>query len=547
MANQRPRNTPTESAKPTRQSPRSQGRQSTKSQQTAKGGKTRVSNLQREGVKQYPDEDDSQFKASSKQPGVRKSTKRRHYKNNGAESNHQTKRPRHRPAQYTDSARNIPPGKEDSIERWLEESSWSRRVSPEHQPRLSEAVIKMPRKAAPFFPSPVSSIESTTSASRESEKSTASVHDTDYRDALSYRNIYIESERPPMELMLRAHRIISRQRLSPEMDDATVQKVKENARKLQNEAEDKIIKQLAPHIIPAMTEIPDLRLEMNTDQQWFNSIPIPLDASILTTPLPLPKPKPDLTFGYSRAAFTRNQLGTIDLLVDDQFGRSHAIPDQKIRFPFLQVEFKSQAKNGTHYIAANEAAGAGAIALNGNMNLIQRSFGIDKFDYEEPQYFSISMDHQLACVNVHWLRAPAEGGQHSFHVEGLSKYLLDDEKGIRAISRAIKNILDHAADAQLRKLCNALDAYRDTVVRSRAMANPTIRRTVGTAQPLDSRMESGVLCENEGIAEPLQEAMQTKRRSRRKQTTVRGEVRSHVDVPAKVGPISFKRTSRARI
>ncbi|KAK5321522.1 hypothetical protein LTR98_011888, partial [Exophiala xenobiotica] len=157
---------------------------------------------------------------------------------------------------------------------------------------------------------------------------------------------------------------------------------------------------------------------------------------------------------------------TIDLLVDDQFGRSDAVPDQKVRFPFLQIEFKSQAKNGTHYIATNQAAGAGAIALNGNLELIRRSFGMEKFDCEEPRYFSVTIDHQLACVNVHWLKAPAEkGGQHSFHVEGLSKHLLDDANGIRALSRAIKNILDNGADARLRTLCGALDAYRETQTR----------------------------------------------------------------------------------
>ena len=48
-----------------------------------------------------------------------------------------------------------------------------------------------------------------------------------------------------------------------------------------------------------------------------------------------------------------------------------------------------------------KAAGAGAIALNGNIELMQRSFGMGKFDYDEPQYFSVTMDHQLACVNVH--------------------------------------------------------------------------------------------------------------------------------------------------
>ncbi|KAK5209640.1 hypothetical protein LTR72_012450, partial [Exophiala xenobiotica] len=161
------------------------------------------------------------------------------------------------------------------------------------------------------------------------------------------------------------------------------------------------------------------------------------------------------------------------------FGRSYAVPDQKIRFPFLEVEFKSQAKNGTHYIATNQAAGAGAIALNGNLELMRRSFGLEQFDYEEPLYFSISMDHELARINVHWLRALAEGGHHSFHVEGLSKHLLDDANGIRALSRAIRNILDNGADARLRTLCGALDAYRETVVRNRNAANAQRERQHG--------------------------------------------------------------------
>ena len=408
----------------------------------------------------------------------------------------EVKRPRPSLAQTIEAITG--PDTEGSIENWLEESSWSRKTSTELQPELPEAVIKMPRKAAAVLPSPDNSYESTTATSRKSEKSTASVHDRDYRQSLRYRNIYIERENPPPELMRRAQRIISRSRTSPELDDSTIDELKRASRRLQDDAEDKIIKQLVPDIVPAMKKLPDQRLEMNADQPWFNSVPVPLNANVLTTPLPLPKPKPDLAFGYSQAAFNEKQLMTIDLLVDDQFGQSYAVPDQKVRFPFLQIEFKSQAKSGTHYIATNQAAGAGAIAVNGSIDLMQRSFGMGKFDYEEPHYFSISMDHQLACINVHWLAAPGEGGQHSFHVEGISQHLLRDENDIRAVSRAIKNILDWGADPRLRALCKALDAYRETVVRNREVANaqtrqghnmlPTpriIRQTQGIVQPIE--------------------------------------------------------------
>lgn len=313
------------------------------------------------------------------------------------------------------------------------------------------------------------------------------------------------------------------------MDDATIQKLKDKSRRLRTEAEDVIIKQLAPHIIPAMDEIPDQRLEMNSDQPWCNSVHIPLKPSILTSPLPLPRPKPDLAFGYSEAAFTENQLGTIDLLIDDQFGRSYVVPDQKLRFPFLDIEFKSQAKNGTHYIATNQVAGAGAIALNGNMELIQRSFGMESFDYDEPQFFSVTMDHELARINVHWLRAPTDGGQHSFHVEGLTQHLLRDANGIRAVSRAIKNILDHGADARLRTLCSALDAYRETVIRNRETANAqrmqrhevpsqpqTNQQARRRAPPPDPRVEGGASYEKEDrISRPSDEPVQPLQTERR--------------------------------
>jgi hypothetical protein len=296
------------------------------------------------------------------------------------------------------------------------------------------------------------------------------VHDTDYRYLLRYRNIYIERDDPPAELMQHAKRLISRQRESPEIDDATAQDLRDTARKLQNEGEDNIIQQLGPYIIPAMNRVPDQKLARNANQPWFNHIPVPLNPNVLTNPLPLPKPKPDLAFGYSEVAFTENQLMTIDLLIDDKFGRSYAVPDKKLRFPFLDIDFKSQAKSGTHYVATNQVAGTGAVALNGHLELMKRSSGLAKLDYNEPQFFSVTIDHEIARVNVHWLSKPAESGQYGFHVESLSKHFLDDADSIRAVIRAIKNILDYGLDARLRKLCEALDVYWEKVSLERKAA-----------------------------------------------------------------------------
>lgn len=472
-------------------------------------------------------------------------------------SNDDSKRPKHCDLTRQSKSR-LNHYKEDFIDNWLSESCWSRSTLTANEKFLRELSDNMSRKPANILPSPHGSFPSTISSSRKSVKSTASVHDTDYHHSLRCRNIFIEREDPPVVLMRRAQNIISRPRASPEIDDAAAKEIKKKARRLRDEAEDIIAKQLAPHIISAMDEVPDSRLAMNSDQQWSNFVPVPLDPDVLTNPLPLPKPKPDLAFGYSEAAFNHKQLMTIDLLIDDQFGRSYALPDQKLRFPFLDVEFKSQAKNGTHYVGTNQVAGAGAIALNGSLELIRRSFGTESFDFDEPHFFSVTMDHQLACVNVHWVRNPTEGGQYSFHVEGLSTHLLNDANGIRAVRRAIKNILDHGSDERLRKLCDALDAYRQRVISEReAVTSEKDQRNMGQTEPQpeqrrrsrraqppsreqqEQQSRHNLQVEERGFAnteeyrgDGPQVNLQAGRRSRCNQTTAR-RGRSRANVPTK--------------
>ncbi|KAK7885081.1 hypothetical protein LTR67_010784 [Exophiala xenobiotica] len=185
--------------------------------------------------------------------GAQKSTKRRRCASIGDEPNHGAKRPTHRLAQHIETTSGL--DKEDFIENWIGKSSWSRRASTESERLLPEASVDMPGKSAPVLPSPGNS----TMSSRRSEKSAASVHDTDYRQSLSYRNIYINRNDPPAELIQRAKRIISRSRASPEMDAATAQALMARSRRVETESEDVIIQQLAPGIIPAMDKVPDSR------------------------------------------------------------------------------------------------------------------------------------------------------------------------------------------------------------------------------------------------------------------------------------------------
>ncbi|KAK5214666.1 hypothetical protein LTR72_012183, partial [Exophiala xenobiotica] len=255
---QRPQN-PRESFKTSRKSPRLQEKQAASQQGTARGEQTR--SLQKPVVRQYNrcKVKDNPPVASPADLGAHKSTKRRSCANTEDEFDLPAKRPRHRLAQRTETRTGS--DKENLVENWLEDSVWSRRASTENEHRLPETSLNMPRKVPAVLPSPDNSFEGSISTSRKSEKSAASVHDTDYRQSLRYCNIYVEREKAPVELMRRAHRIISRSRTSPEMDDAAIQELKDTSRELQDEAEEEIIQQLAPQIIPSMKKIPDQRAE----------------------------------------------------------------------------------------------------------------------------------------------------------------------------------------------------------------------------------------------------------------------------------------------
>lgn len=337
---------------------------------------------------------------------------------------------------------------------------------------LQESSDNMLRQPSDVYSPPDETFRGSGFTSRRSVKTTASENDKDDRHSLGHRNIYIQRQDPPLELMRRVERIISQSRASPEMDDFVAKELRDTIRRSAEADEDRIIRELAPHIVPAINEIPSQRLEQKSDQLWSDCVSVPLDPVVLKIPLPLPKSKPDLAFGYSEAAFNRKQLSTIDLLIDDQYGRSYAVPGQNLRFPFLNIEFKSPAQNGSLY----QVAGAGAIALNGNLELISRSFGVENFDFDEPQFFSVLVDDRFACVNVHWIRDKAEGGQYSFHLEELSAHILKDANSVRALQRAIKNILDRGSNTRLPRIRDALEVYRRNFIAEREAVTAMVTR-----------------------------------------------------------------------
>ena len=315
------------------------------------------------------------------------------------------------------------------------------------------------------LPSPEVTTRSFSRASTSvSVKSAASVHDTDYREKLEQYNIYVPGENPPPGLKEEVQKIVFGPRESPEPDDTFIEGLKKVIKEVQNKGEEEVRSKLGAQVIPGYDSPSDERLAVVHGQLWNKSVAVPLDSSFIEPPLPLPKPKPDTTFSFSKAAFSRFQLATMNSLVQAANGPSFASPYQDLRFPFASVEYKSQAKDGSIRVATNQGIGAGAVALNGYMELMSRGPGLDAADLSKLLYFSVTMDQNIAYVNMVWVGKTLDTNQHSFHLEELKILPLQYDDSIRVLIRALKNIQDYAVNTVLERVVNALDAYRNNMI-----------------------------------------------------------------------------------
>ena len=301
-------------------------------------------------------------------------------------------------------------------------------------------------------------------ATASSQKSSASVQDSDYREKLEDYNNYVPGKTPPPELKQQAEKMVFRQRKTPELEDAVIDQLRKTMKDLQNKGEDEVKNRLGAHIIPGYSTPPD-KLDVVQGQLWSKAVPVPFKSSLLDPPLPLPKPKPDTTFAFSKTAFTESQLGTMKSLVQYPNGPSFASPFPDIRFPFAVIEYKSQAKDGSIRVATNQAAGAGAIALNGFLELMNRASGLDASDVNKPLFFSVAMDQNSAYINMHWIGKTSDTNEHTFHLEELRMLPLRYDDSIQVLQRALKNIHEYAAGDLLKIIIHALDEYRNNKMK----------------------------------------------------------------------------------
>lgn len=287
--------------------------------------------------------------------------------------------------------------------------------------------------------------------------SASGVRYSNFREILRERNIFINEIDPSIELVKRAKEIFTDESF-PKMDDSLAKNLARDAMKLENKSEKELVRKL---VTPLMTDVPVENREMSEDKLWVRAINVPLDPDSPAVSTTLSRPHPDFAFGYPKKSFNKSQLNTIKLFVTESH-KNYAMPDDAVIFPFLVVEAKAQSAGGTHFVASNQAANAGAVAMAGTLELAQRISAEDEIDIDQPQFFSISIDYATAYINAHWLSRDTENGAFCFHMGHLQRYVLDAD-GLKAVNLAAKNILHYGVNTRLTKICGDLDTYSQKI------------------------------------------------------------------------------------
>lgn len=276
---------------------------------------------------------------------------------------------------------------------------------------------------APFprdIPTPATSIT-------DDSRSSSRVKSPSYRDDLLRNKISIEPRGSELLHSVKEYgcQILHRARDSPELQQSQVESVMDTIYSLRNEDEDTIKSgymsiQLLPGAAPYQGVI-----KMGSN--------IPFDqAGLPHVPLapPLSMPKPDQHYCLDRMSFTAEE----DVKQSSSVLRSHAKPSTAGCWPYFTVDFKSEARGGTFWVAENQNAGSGALCVN-SMEKLLSLVDVERTEIDSIS-FSCNINAKYADIWIHYCR-----NQKFFSVE-LEHFQMSRAKDVVHFRNSFRNIVE---------------------------------------------------------------------------------------------------------
>lgn len=263
-----------------------------------------------------------------------------------------------------------------------------------------------------------------TSCSDDS-RSSSRVKSPTYRHDLFRNNIEVNPNELPPSLRDYGRQIIRRTRDSPGLQDSQAQEAVGTLRSLQNEDEDTIKSgYMSAQLLPSAIPYPG-KIKMGSN--------IPFDSAALPhVPLapPLANPRPDQHYCLDPRTFTDDE----DTKQSVGVLRPFAKPSTAGCWPYFTVEFKSEARGGTFWVAENQNAGNGALCVNSMEKLL--SIVQAKHSEIDSISFSCNINARNADIWIHYCR-----NQRFFSAE-LEHFHMGRSRDVFYFRNSIKNIVE---------------------------------------------------------------------------------------------------------
>lgn len=231
--------------------------------------------------------------------------------------------------------------------------------------------------------------------------------------------------------------------------------------RIQGENETKVIRDIAPLIVPSAEILADrgaehlkiLRETVNVC--WVNSITF----SQRSGSPPGPRPQPDFGLGFDRFAFSRGQREKLDPYLGDPLRDSSLFAaTYNMYFPFFSAEIKCGATGLD--IADRQNAHTQSVNLRG-LHALFRLVGREKELHRKINGFSISHNDKDVKIWGHYM--VIDGDQAKYYRHSIRGFDITELNGKEkwTAHNSVRNVYDQWVPKHFERICNIIDMLPD--------------------------------------------------------------------------------------
>lgn len=286
--------------------------------------------------------------------------------------------------------------------------------------------------------------------SKSDTSSSISPDSSQYRKILSTFGCSIETHKPRESKLQKAREILAHPRdLSLILNDAKIEELAEISRENSDVGESELVSTfynaIMPHLKMQMSELPKF-LYRSKDQPWNKAAPISSTIQQGFGQLQfLSTPKPDALFGFDAEQLLDEPALRNGAALFEKGSHSLTREDGQVSNSFLGLEFRSQARKNTRFIAENQQANAGSIRFRDVEKIFLYGYGESLVDRDEPIYFSLAGEGDIATINLHTGEPDANGGTQNISWR-LETYVLRRKDEVHALALALLNVITYGSE-----------------------------------------------------------------------------------------------------